>query len=280
MMDFKRQYQIQRIAHWDRVSEKKADRERPGIFYHEMIQRYFKFLVPPHQRVLEIGCGHGDLLGALSPSFGLGVDFSTKMIAGARANHPELLFLLADAHDLPVESQFDVIILSDLINDVWDAQHVFENIQRLSHPGTRVILNFYNNLWRIPLNLANKMDWGADLLEQNWFAPHDIDNLLDLSGFEVVSNFQAILLPLKVPYASSFFNRYIARLVPFTWFTLTTLVTARPRKVPADTGASSRLTVSLIVPARNEEGNIENIIASVPELGEGRKLFRGRREFG
>ena len=107
----------------------------------------FENLVPPGQRVIEIGCAQGDLLAALKPSYGVGVDFSPEMIAGARQKHPELTFVDADAHEISLDETFDVIILSDLVNDVWDVEMIFQRIRPLATPSTRVIVNCYSRLW-------------------------------------------------------------------------------------------------------------------------------------
>ncbi len=87
----------------------------------------YRFVVPAGSRVLEIGCGTGDLLAALAPEGGVGVDFSPAMLAEARRRYPNLQFVEADAHDLSaVEGTFDVIVLSDLLDDVWDVQALLE----------------------------------------------------------------------------------------------------------------------------------------------------------
>ena len=70
-----------------------------AAFFHQEDLRYLKFLIPEGARVLELGCGTGDLLAALKPSFGVGVDFSDGMIAQASKAHPDLTFLVGDIED-------------------------------------------------------------------------------------------------------------------------------------------------------------------------------------
>ena len=164
-------YRKKRRRHWDKVSDLKADVKQSGAYYHELLARFYRFLVPPGKRVLELGCGHGDLLAALDPGFGVGVDFSGKMLDRAVAQYPDLHFVCGDVGEIGFKETFDVIVLSDLVNDLWDLQAVLENIRPLSHSGTRVILNFYNSLWRIPLGVVKRLGKGADTLEQNWFPP-------------------------------------------------------------------------------------------------------------
>jgi SAM-dependent methyltransferase len=67
-----------------------------SAFFHSEDLRYLKFLIPEGARILELGCGIGQLLAALKPSFGVGVDLSEKMIAEARKLYPTLTFHVGD----------------------------------------------------------------------------------------------------------------------------------------------------------------------------------------
>lgn len=263
----------ERKENWNRVVPKYDCSGRLGACYHRLLAGYYQFLIPPDSHILDLGCGCGELLAALKPARGVGIDFSVEAIHRARSRHPGLLFLIADVHELPVNIKFDVIILSDLVNDLWDVQKVIEELQPLCHSRTRVILNSYNNLWRIPLSIAKRLGLGALLLEQNWLAPHDIINLLKLGGFEVIKCWPRILLPFQLSFLSAFANRCLVNLIPFSWFALTNIFVAR--RIPEDsTQNRSRDTdVSIIIPARNEAGNIDLIIRRTPELGRHTELI-------
>jgi len=258
-------YRKKRILHWDGISGFQENPERISSFYHRLIAHYYRFLVPSGLRILELGCGHGDLLSEMKPSLGVGLDFSANMIRTAAEKHPDLFFVCADAHEIPLKQTFDVILLSDLVNDLWDVQKLLEKLHPLCHRGTRLILNFYNNIWRIPLSAAKFLKLGAMTLEQNWFTPEDMRNLLHLSDFELIKYCPAILFPLKVRFVSEFFNRYLANLWPMHWFALTGFMVARPVR---QTENPSLPSVSVVVPARNEAGNIEDIIKRIPVMGE------------
>jgi SAM-dependent methyltransferase len=269
-----RAYQLKRILHWDGVAPLKSNRRRLGAFYHKLLRRYYRLSVPKGLRVLEVGCGHGDLLATLKPAFGVGVDFSSGMLRYARKSHPGLFFIQADAHAIPIRGAFDVIVLSDLVNDLWDAQCVFEEIARLCHPGTRIILNLHNHLWRVPLAIARRLRLGAETLEQNWFSPHDLENLLRLAGFEVVTRKPLILVPLNWGPLSRLGNRVLVHFPPFRWLALTNLFVARPRREAAPHApAGGDYRVSVVVPARNEAGNIREIVRRVPAMGAGTELI-------
>lgn len=263
-------YRRQRIAHWDRVARLWQRRKGLGGAYHQRLQRIYRFLVPPGARVLELGCGTGDLLAALEPTVGVGVDFSNEMIRSAAARHPHLRFVEADAHQIGVlEETFDVVILSDLINDVWDVQRLLESVLPLTTPRTRVILNVYSRLWELPLGLAQRLGLARPVLYQNWLTVADVTNLLRLAGFHAIRSWQEVLLPLPIPLLAPLCNRMLVKLWPFRHLALANFLVARPAPAPAE----EEPVVSVIVPARNEEGNIANIFARVPEMGGGTEII-------
>jgi len=261
------------MGHWNQVALQKEREKRPGAYYHKLVHHYYRFLFPRGLRILELGCGQGELLASLKPSFGVGCDFSGEMICRAAQKHPELFFIQADVHELPIKEQFDVIILSDLVNDLWDVQMLFEKIHPLTCPGTRLVLNFYNNIWRIPLGAVKRLGLGADLLEQNWFSPNDVFNLLQLTGFEVINHRSFILFPLELSFLSHLANRYLVNFPPFSWLALTNFVLARRSPNQSQRLSRKDFSVSVIVPARNEAGNIKNIMQRVTDLGEKTELI-------
>lgn len=253
-------YQETRIAHWDSIARKRDGWQGLGHWYHQRLQEIYRFHVSPSQNVLEIGCAEGDLLAALKPARGVGIDFSNEMICRAKERHPELEFIHADAHDLSdFNETFDVIILSDLVNDLWDVQRVFEQLKRVSMPHTRIILNFYSRLWQLPLSLARNLNLASPNLYQNWLTREDIDALLRLANFETIRVTQEILWPLPL---GGLANRFLVRLWPFSQLALCNVVIARPAPERAQEPA-----VSVVVPARNESGNIKAIFERTPQMG-------------
>jgi ubiquinone/menaquinone biosynthesis C-methylase UbiE len=257
-----------RVSHWDRLALSPDKPKRWSRYYHRRLADIYKFIVKPGQRVLEIGCGSGDLLSALQPSVGVGVDFSGEMIQIARESHPELQFIQADAQDFSIDAQFDVIILSDLVNDLWDVQGVFQKLSSVSTPRTRIICNFYSNVWVKPLQFAQNLGAAQPLLPQNWLTRQDLENLLYLTDFEVIRSWAEILCPLPVPVLKELANYFLVKFWPFSAMALTNFIVARPG--PRDPGSPKQPSVSVIVPVRNEAGHIARIFERMQE-GQGRE---------
>jgi len=259
-------YQQTRIAHWDTIARRRDTWQGMGRWYHQRLADIFRFHVGSNLSVLELGCADGRLLAALQPARGVGVDFSEEMICRAQTRYSHLEFIHADVHDLSaLHETFDVIILSDLVNDLWDVQHVLEQVKRFCHSRTRLILNFYSRLWQLPLDLAQWSNLATPNLYQNWLTREDLHALLRLAGFESIRTTQEVLMPLPL---GGFANRFLVRLWPFRALALSNLIIARPVLERA-----KEPKVSVVIAARNEAGNIKAIFERTPKMGRETELI-------
>jgi SAM-dependent methyltransferase len=259
-----------RARYWDDTAANRPRWRGLRRYYRNRLIEIYRFLIPSGARVLELGSGEGDLLAAVQPSYGVGVDISSVLVARAQTRYPHLRFVAADAHSFESEETFDFIICSDLVNELWDVQQVFELVARHSNPSTRVILNSYSRLWEIPRRIAERVGLAKQQLPQNWLTVEDIANLLGLADVEVIRTWQEILWPLRTPLIDTLCNRYLVKLWPFRWFGLTNFLVARPR---AQTLPAPEPIVTVVVPARNEAGNIAAIFDRVPDMGAGTELI-------
>jgi SAM-dependent methyltransferase len=265
-------YQAARRAHWDAVARESEERRRWSGAYYARLTHVYRTLTSPGRRVLEVGSGLGDIVGALGTPDAVGVDFSPEMVRRARQKYPGTTFLQADAHALEgLDGPFDLIILSDLVNDVWDAQAVFEQVARLSTKRTRLALNFYSRLWEPLLAVAGRVHLARPVLSQNWFTVEDVVNLLQLAGFETIRRWEEVLWPIRTPAIGPLANRYLVKMWPFRSLALTNFVLARLQ--PAGRAREVVPRVSVVVPARNEAGNIAHVFTRVPEMGAGTELI-------
>lgn len=266
-----REFARGRREHWDALAARPSAHGRMAGAYHARLAAIYRHVVPRGAAVLEIGCGKGDLLATVCPAGGVGVDFAPAMVAAASRRHPGHTFVLADAHELDLGRKFDVVILSDLLDDLWDVQAALDRVRRHCGPHTRIVINAYSRLWQPILEAARTTGLANPLLPQNWLAPEDVSNLLALSGFEVIKRWSEINLPLRVPVLAGLANRFLVKLPLFRTFALTNFFVARPR--PDLTAAPPPPVVSIVVPARNEAGNIPEIVRRVPRMGAGTEII-------
>ena len=261
-------YLNNRRTFWDKIAEQKVSTF--SKFYRNTIAKTYKFLVPEQSKVLEIGSGSGDLIGSLKPSYGVGIDLSQNMVNLAKEKYPNIYFHKMEAENLSLDKiKFDYVILSDVVNEFWDLQKVLENIKPYCNSRTRIIFNYFNHLWKKPLEIGNFFDFNVLSKDLSWFTRNDITNLLNLTGYSSIKTFSEIVLPIKIPLISDLINRFFPKIIPFSWFSLSNFLIAKPN----DLNQSLDKTVSIVIAARNEKGNIDELLKRIPVLGKGTEVI-------
>ena len=256
------------IKHADRIAgdrDKWIDKNR---YYYENHYTYMRFSIPPGKKILEVGCGTGSLLAQLRPSVGVGIDISRRMIEIARRKYPQYQFECGDPEDSDFMSlfggPFDIIVMSDTIGAMSDCQRALINLHPLCTPDTRLIISYYSKLWEPVLLTAELVGAKMPQPEQNWLSTEDICGLLQLSQFDVIKTERRQLLPKRLGYLGPFVNRYIAPWPVINRFCLRNYVIARIsphlRRHPRPTSAT------VLIPCRNERGNIVNAIQRIPDF--------------
>ena len=241
--------------------------ERNAYYYRDHY-RYLRFLVPRGARVLDLGCGIGDVLAALDPVHGVGVDLSQAMIEMARERHPRFTWLAGDVEDPALierlDGPFDVIILSDTIGWLEDIAGTIERLHDLCDRDTRLIIAYFSRAWVPVLYLADKLGLKQAQLPSNWLSASDIHGLLELADFDLVKQEWRQLIPKRWLGLGPLVNRFLATLPGLRRLCLRHYVVARPRRDPAPPAPS----VTVVIPCRNERGNIADAIARMPRFAD------------
>lgn len=250
------------IAFYNQIAPKRDTYKKRNHLYYKTIYKYYKFTIPENSKVVEVGCGTGDLLYRVKPSVGLGIDFSEEMIRIASEKYPELNFTVADAEHMDINTIFDYVIVSDLLSSLHDIQAALKNIRNLCNDNTKVVFSSFNYIWEPFLKIGEVLRIRQKHPLQNWLTVKDIENLLYLEGFETIKLERKLLIPKFIPVLGFIFNRILANLPGFSSLNLINFLTAKPL-----VHKWHKYSVSIVIPARNERGNIENAILRTPEFG-------------
>lgn len=241
---------------------------RRNLYYHQDLEKIYKFLVQTNSKVLEVRARLGYLLNAVQPSYGVGIDDLAWVVESAQYKFSHLEFCVADLENIEINQIFDYILLANTVNYMHNVQASLQQLQHTCNASTRLILTFHNPAWEPILKFATLIRQRMPTPPLNWLSYEDVENLLNLAGFEVVQHSKRLLFPKPVPLLSWFLNRVLALLPGFNSLCLNECVVAR--KMP-DYGQAAQnlqhMTCSVIIPARNEAGNIENCVAQMPKLG-------------
>src|SRR5579859_1483527 len=239
--------------HYERLASLRDLWYRRNSYYHHFVEERLGELVPPGWSVIELGSGTGNLLNALKPSRGLGLDISPAMVKLARVKFPHLQFEVADAENFELPEKFDFVVASDLIGELGDIAAMLERVHQISHDATRLIVTFHSPAMEGVLRMAQRAKLAMPPFRQNWVAMDTTASMLALADFAIKREEHSLLIPVSLPIITPAVNRLFSERRAFKYFDLLNIVVAEPI-VPRP--APRPLSCSVIVPCRNEVGNI------------------------
>lgn len=255
-------------SYYDRVAATYDRQKARNAYYHRSLVRLYRHVISEDSLVMEVGCATGDLLNAVRPSVGVGIDFSEEMIAIAKTKYPELTFEVGEAGGFDIDFKPDYIILSDVVSILDDIQKVLHNVRKYCAPHTKIIINAHSYGWEPLLSVAQWLRLKPKRPKTSWLTTFDLDNLLRLEGFEVIKSEKKMLIPINIPILSYLINYYIANLPLINRMGLINMISARPLPTKKEDKK-----VSIVVPARNERGNIEAAITRTPKFGSAQEFI-------
>lgn len=247
----------------DQLAAKRDRWVRSNRYYYDRFKRLLRFIIEPSKRVLEIRCQTGHLLASVEPAYGVGVEISEQLVEIAQRNYPHLHFLTSDPEDLQLGETFDYVLFGYLFDTV-DILGALQSAQRACHRDTRLIVCTYSQLWQPLLELASRLGLRAPFLQPNWLSERDVTGFLDLAGFSVVRTHRLLLVPKYIPLLSAVCNELLARVPGIRRLCLMQLIVARPKPQPR---TQDNVSVSVIIPCRNERDNVQPAVERMPEMG-------------
>jgi len=250
----------------DKFASTRVDWIKKNQYYHNNDYAYLRFLTSSKKRVLDLGCGNGELLKALDPVYGVGVDLSKEMVKEARRMHPGLDFIHGDIENPELihslNGPFDYVILSDTIGYLDDCEEFLSNLHALCTPRTRLIISYQSWRWEPILSLGEKLGFAMPSPDLNWSTTDDTMGFLHLADFEIVKREWRQLIPKKLFGLGSFINRFFGTLPIIRRLSLRNYIVARPLR----NSSLDNPSTTVLIPCRNEEGNIENAIKRIPNF--------------
>jgi SAM-dependent methyltransferase len=242
----------------DRISR----RRKFNRYFHALVNSMVVSQVPPNQRVLDVGCGEGDTLNALQPTIGLGVDIDPLAVAVGLEKYPHLEFRQTALENFSTDFDPNYVVASFIFDQLYDIDSVLQTLRNLLDTDGKLVVTSYNRIWMPLIRLAEILRIKSRGPAENYVPGREIENLLELCNFEVVKTMDGVLIPIRIPIVSNWVNRWIAPLPLIRQLSLVRVTVARP----TSTDFSQVNSVSVIIAARNEEGNIRDLLARIPQM--------------
>jgi hypothetical protein len=252
----------------DDITERRITWIKRNPYFYRQLIKTIGFIIPEGSKVLHIRSSIGYILDKLKPSFGLGIESSGKQTDWAKKHYGHSNFQEQYAEDLDVDDTFEHILFSSP-EDIVDIGASLQAVKKNCTRSTRVIFTYYNYGWHGLVRLAEWLHLKLPQKMHNWVAPGDIDNLLTINGYEQIYHKKFILIPYQVPILSYVLNRFVARLPVLRHLCMMNITVARLQPEVAQP------SVSIVIPCKNEAGNIEEAVKRIPQLAPDQEIIFG-----
>jgi SAM-dependent methyltransferase len=239
----------------------------PRRFLQADLLQALRRLIPTSARVLEVGVGRGATLAGLPNMVRHGIDLLPEAVEQATALDASMKIVAADALSFRSLERYDAIVCDRLCHTVPDVQQLLENLSAHLTRGGRIFLTCFNFLWSVPLSVAAQIGVVEPSPEQNWLSQSDFENLFRLAELEPVRYEDRVLVPAQLPFLGGVVNRFGPHVPVLRLGALYRLYVLRRLDTP-----TCPPKVSVVIPARNEAGNIERAIRETPLMGAGTEI--------
>ena len=253
----------------DSVAEHRDVWIRTNRYYYDRIKRLLRFIVEPGRRVLDVRCETGHLLAAVEPARGVGVEIGRAMVDQASQNFPALHFVQADPEELDLNEKFDYILFNHIFDSI-DILRALVQIRRHCTPQTRLLVINYNQFWQPVLETASKLGLRSRCVEPNWVSEYDVAGFLELAGLRPVRTHRLFFSPKWIPLLSAVLNDFVAKLPGLRRLCMMQIIVARPQPEPE---RECDVTVSVVIPCRNEHGNVQPAVDRIPNMGKNTEII-------
>lgn len=258
------------MERFSKILDKYNYYKKKNRYYYSQLKDLHRLYIPKKSKVLEIGCGTGDILKFVEPKNGLGIDVSPEMINTAKERYKDISFRVGDIEKLEIDEKFDYIIMANVIDHLTDVYTALMELKKVSHQDTKIIISSINPLWSIPLHIAEKLDMKTPEGAHNWVGVKNLSEILEICELQVIEQGWRFLMPIKIPKVSNLINSLFFKIPMIRSFGIIQFFVVKPAAIQNEVKIMS---CSVIVPCYNEEENIKECIERIPEMGIGTEVI-------
>ncbi len=208
--------------HFDEIAADYDLYKKRHDFYYRSLKKLLASFIPPRSKVLEIGCGTGDLIAFVSPSNGFGFDISSAMIKKAKRKHKQIRFSTV----WPGE-KFDYIFMSDVVEHLDDPEKTFSRFAGLMNKNSLFIITMANPVWEPVLLVAEKLKLKMPEGPHKRISYKTLKKYIKNAGLKINIHDYKLLMPLHIPIVTKLVNDHLEgplkKLAFIEYFTATKL---------------------------------------------------------
>lgn len=200
--------------HFDEIAPKYDSYKKRYKYYYDNLKKLLIKLILSGKRVLEVGCGTGELLYSLKPKLGYGIDISYEMIKIAKAKYAKSKNLRFSTNKVTAfkGKNLDYILLSDVIEHLEEPEKMISDISKIMINDSKLIITMANPIWEPVLMKWEKLGLKMPEGKHKRLSYIDIKNFIDKAGLKIEKHDRLLLIPVKIPLFTVLANRYLEKL--------------------------------------------------------------------
>ncbi len=194
--------------HFDQISQDYDHWKKKNWYYYQHLKQLYQSLIPAGHKVWEIGCGTGDILISLKPSYGLGTDTSEKMIEIARNKYshiPNVEFGVTDVADISPSHDYDYVVMADVLEHIEKLDLFFDQLNKVVKPKVKIVVSVANPFWEPLLMLAEKLKMKMPEGPHKRLLVKENETIFLKNSFKIINKGYRLLVPKKI-YGSDRIN--------------------------------------------------------------------------
>jgi len=166
-----------------------------------------------------------------------------------------------EAENLIIDKKYDVIILTDIVEVHPDIFNFFKLLSKFLNDNGKLVITSFNSKYKIIIKILERLKLKDKTLKYSYIHNDKINNIISGNGFDYINSFSKQILPFKLFGLGTLLNRILESL--FFLFNLG-IKTYSIYRLKGKEFQNYKKTI--IIPAKNEEGNLENIIDRIPKV--------------
>ena len=160
-----------------------------------------------------------------------------------------------------IDKKFDVIVVTDVL-EIYDDIYLFlEKLNHLLEDNGKLILSSINTRWGNFIKIAELLGLKSKTDNFSYIHLNKIEKISNGAGFDLVETITRQFFPYKFIYIGNIINKILELLLFYFKLGVKTYIVLRKISIK-----EKHLSKTIIIPAKNEEGNLEELVSRIPKF--------------
>ena len=159
------------------------------------------------------------------------------------------------------DKKYDLVVITDLFELSDDIYLFLKDISKFINSNGKLLITAINPKWNNFIKVFEVLKLKNSTKKRNYIPPKKINNIAKSTGFEMIHKNTRQIFPFSIFGLGSFINKIFEFLFSLLNIGIKTYTLFRFENSP-----KKEMSKSIIIPAKNEEGNLEELVKRIPSF--------------